>query len=178
MNRVSPSNEEESKEDGPVIGSDKVVVVPEKRDRWKGRATFIIAAIGAAIGLGNFWRFPYLSYKHGGVIFFIPYLLSMFLIGIPMLLLELSLGQKFQRGDIGVFRGIFPRAAGIGLASVFCSSCIITYYCVILGWSLYYFVLSFFSPIKWSKEGFSGNCDMGPASEFYFKTVLKFMDDD
>lgn len=66
-----------------------------RRQRWSGRATFILAAIGSAIGLGNFWRFPYLCYKWGGALFFIPYLLSLFFLGLPMMLLELSIGQLF-----------------------------------------------------------------------------------
>mmetsp|Transcript_19144 Transcript_19144/g.21473 ORF Transcript_19144/g.21473 Transcript_19144/m.21473 type:complete len:118 (-) Transcript_19144:1641-1994(-) len=113
QNQIAPDREE-VKDQQPVQANKG-----EERQRWAGRTTFILAAIGSAIGLGNFWRFPYLVYKHGGAIFFIPYIIALLVIGIPMLLLELALGQKFQRGDIGVFRGIFPRAAGIGIASVF-----------------------------------------------------------
>jgi len=120
------------------------------RPRWMGRWTFILAAIGSAIGLGNFWRFPYLTFKWGGAVFFVPYLICLFFIGIPMLLLELGLGQKFQRGDIGVFRGIHPRLAGVGLASVFSGIVIVTYYNVIIGWALYYFALSFKVPLPWT----------------------------
>ena len=64
----------------------------EERQRWASNNSFVLTAIGSAIGLGNFWRFPYLSYKYGGAVFFIPYLLCLFLIGIPMMLLELSMG--------------------------------------------------------------------------------------
>jgi neurotransmitter:Na+ symporter, NSS family len=52
-----------------------------------------MAAIGSAIGLGNLWRFPYLCYKWGGAVFFIPYLLSLFALGLPMMMLEFALGQ-------------------------------------------------------------------------------------
>ena len=96
------SKEEKEKSDG-------------ERERWMNRPTFILAAIGSAIGLGNFWRFPYLTYKYGGAYFFFPYCVCLFLMGIPLLLQELSLGQKFQRGDISVFslsvtilRGCWP----------------------------------------------------------------------
>ena len=65
---------------------------PDERQVWMGRNTFILAAIGSAVGLGNFWRFPSLVNKFGGAGFLIPYLLSLFLLGIPMLLLELGLG--------------------------------------------------------------------------------------
>jgi SNF family Na+-dependent transporter len=122
------------------------------RQRWASNTTFVLAAIGSAIGLGNFWRFPYLCYKWGGALFFIPYFISLLFLGIPMLMLEFALGQKFQRGDIGVFRGIHPRLAGIGLASVFCSYSITFYYNVIISWSLVYFFCAFISPLPWSVQ--------------------------
>jgi SNF family Na+-dependent transporter len=67
----------------------------EERQRWAGRFTFYLAAVGAAVGLGNFWRFPYICSKNGGGIFFLPYLMALFLFGLPVLFLELGLGQKF-----------------------------------------------------------------------------------
>lgn len=65
------------------------------RQRWAGALTFILASLGSAIGLGNFWRFPYLCYKWGGGLFFVPYLTALFTCGLPMMLLEHSLGQLF-----------------------------------------------------------------------------------
>lgn len=64
------------------------------RDRWWGRPNFILATVGASIGLGNIWKFPYLTFKHGGVTFILAYLWALFIVGVPMLLLELTLGQK------------------------------------------------------------------------------------
>jgi len=130
------------------------------RQRWKSNATFVLAAVGSAIGLGNFWRFPYLCYKWGGALFFVPYLICLFFLGIPMLMLEFSLGQKFQRGDIGVFRGIHPRLAGVGVASVFCSYAITFYYNVIIAWSLVYFFAAFISPLPWSVQNVSDTSTM------------------
>ena len=63
-----------------------------ERERWMNRPTFILAAIGSAIGLGNFWRFPYLTYRYDGAYFFFPYLMCLFCMGIPLLLMELGLG--------------------------------------------------------------------------------------
>ena len=113
------------------------------RQRWKGSVTFVLAAIGSAIGLGNFWRFPYLTYKWGGGIWFIPYLIALMLLGLPMMLLELSLGQLFQRGDIGVFRGIHPRLYGVGLASVFSAFAINIFYTYLIAISGCYFFAAF-----------------------------------
>ena len=123
-----------------------------KRARWLNRWTFILAMVGYCVGLGNFWRFPYLCFSWGGALFFIPYFFCLFFIGIPITFMELSLGQKFQRGDIGVFRGIEPRLSGIGLASVLASFCIVAYYNIIIGWSLLYLVFSFMDPLPWSVQ--------------------------
>lgn len=65
------------------------------RARWKSNSTFILAVMGYCIGLGNFWRFPYLAFKWGGALFFVPYLFSLLFFGLPMLMLEIALGQKF-----------------------------------------------------------------------------------
>lgn len=121
-----------------------------ERERWMNRPTFILASIGSAIGLGNFWRFPYLTYKYDGAYFFFPYLMCLFFMAIPLLLMELSLGQKIQRGDIAVFRGINKRLAGIGVASVFSAYIICFYYTVIISWSIVYFFAGFQNPLPWS----------------------------
>ena len=63
-----------------------------ERERWMNRPTFILASIGSAVGLGNFWRFPYLTYKYDGAFFVFAYLVCLFFMGIPLLLMELSLG--------------------------------------------------------------------------------------
>ena len=58
------------------------------RDKWSSRSTFILAAIGSAVGLGNAWRFPGLAAKHGGGAFLFVYMLAMLAVGIPMLMLQ------------------------------------------------------------------------------------------
>jgi len=120
------------------------------RQRWAGSATFIMAAIGSAIGLGNFWRFPYLCYKWGGGVFFVPYLFALFFLGLPMMMLELSLGQLFQRGDIGVFRGIYPRLYGVGLSSVFSAFAINIFYTYLIAIACCYMFASFSPTLPWS----------------------------
>jgi SNF family Na+-dependent transporter len=72
------------------------------------------------------------------------------LLGLPMMLLELSLGQLFQRGDIGVFRGIHPRLYGVGLASVFSAFAINIFYTYLIAIAGCYFFAGFVSPLPWS----------------------------
>jgi len=164
------------------------------RQRWMSNATFVLAAIGSAIGLGNFWRFPYLCYKWGGGLFFVPYLGSLFLLGIPMMILEFGLGQLFQRGDIGVFRNIHPRLAGVGAASVLSAYCITLYYNVIIAWALVYLACSFVYPLPWSLSytdyGKNGNksmvrvrpepgCpNMAITEEYFYRDILHVYNDD
>eukprot|EP01062_Namystynia_karyoxenos_P064828 TRINITY_DN5795_c2_g1_i1.p1 TRINITY_DN5795_c2_g1~~TRINITY_DN5795_c2_g1_i1.p1 ORF type:complete len:867 (+),score=256.58 TRINITY_DN5795_c2_g1_i1:83-2602(+) len=135
-----------------------------ERERWSGRCVFILAAMGSAIGLGNFWRFPFLVYRYGGGTFLIPYVISLLVIGIPMLLLELGLGQKMQAGDVKAFGRIHSRLRGVGMASVFASFIVVTYYCVIIAWTAVYFVESFLPDQPWRPWGNSSNAaDAGAA---------------
>ena len=154
----------------------------EVRERWMGgRVTFILASVGSAIGLGNFWRFPALTFEYGGAGFFIPYLMALFLFGIPILIKEVTLGQKFQRGDIGVFRGVHRRLAGIGLASVVSAATITFYYNVIIAWSIVYFVHSFKSPLPWEESeavlpNRRGRCGLYVSQDFFMTEVLHLHD--
>lgn len=68
--------------------------------RWSSRLAFYFAAVGSAVGFGNVWRFPSLVYEYGGGAFFIPYVLALFFIGIPLLVLEISLGQYYETGGM------------------------------------------------------------------------------
>ncbi|CAN8074847.1 unnamed protein product [Agarophyton chilense] len=112
------------------------------RGSWSSRAAFIVASIGAAIGFGNIWRFPSLAYAYGGGAFFLPYFLALFIIGIPVLILEVAVGQFYQTGDAGAFGKINPRFRGVGLASILAAFVVTTYYCVLVAWTLRMFVYS------------------------------------
>jgi len=136
--------------------------------------------LGYAIGLGNFWRFPYLMNTYGGSVFLIPYLLAMVFLGIPMVIMEITLGQYFQRGDIGVFKGIHPRLGGIGITSIWSGYAIQAYYVVIICWAMVYLGMSFVSPLKWSAEG-QGEVSVGCSTQspqyiFLYKDVIQSVD--
>ncbi|CEL93623.1 unnamed protein product [Vitrella brassicaformis CCMP3155] len=106
--------------------------------------------MGAAIGLGNLWRFPYLSYSYGGGAFFIPYLGALFLIGIPLLTTELALGQVYEGGHAVAFGMLSKRFLGLGYGSAWACFIVAAYYNVLLAYACLYFVASFQNPLPWA----------------------------
>ena len=116
------------------------------REKWATRQDFYLSCAGSFIGLGNVWRFPYLCYENGGAVFFIPYLIFLFLAGIPIFFLEVSIGQYTSEGGITAWTVIAPITTGIGWGSIVLTTVINTYYIVVLGWSLYYLCASMASP--------------------------------
>uniref|UniRef100_A0A3B3D6U9 Transporter n=1 Tax=Oryzias melastigma TaxID=30732 RepID=A0A3B3D6U9_ORYME len=120
------------------------------RGQWASKAEFLLAVAGQIIGLGNVWRFPYLCYKNGGGVFFVPYLLFLVLCGIPLFLLETSLGQYTSLGGVSAWRTICPIFGGLGYASqvMILHGCV--YYIVILAWALFYLSYSFQAELPWS----------------------------
>lgn len=79
------------------------------REQWSGNLGFVLAAAGSAIGLGNIWRFPYVTGMNGGGAFVLVYLLCILGIGIPVMLCEITLGRHTQRNPVGAFRRLTPR---------------------------------------------------------------------
>jgi NSS family neurotransmitter:Na+ symporter len=97
------------------------------RERWGSRTFFIFAAIGSAVGLGNVWRFPYLTYESGGGAFLIPWVISIIILGIPWLLMEFGMGRYFQRSAPGVFESIGKKWEWLGWWPGFVAFLIVSY---------------------------------------------------
>ncbi len=115
----------------------------ENRGQWGSNVGFLLAAIGSAIGLGNIWRFPYVAYKSGGGAFLIPYVLALVTVGIPILMLELSLGNKLRSSAPKAFRIISKKFEWLGWWAVtFVMFGIEMYYIVIIGWCANFIVFS------------------------------------
>uniref|UniRef100_A0A8D0AE72 Transporter n=1 Tax=Sander lucioperca TaxID=283035 RepID=A0A8D0AE72_SANLU len=145
-------------QDGSAAGSGNgAVAVPVvERETWTRQMDFIMSCVGFAVGLGNVWRFPYLCYKNGGGVFLIPYLLIVFIGGIPVFFLEIALGQFMKQGGVSAWN-IAPLFKGLGLASMvivfFCN----TYYIMILVWALYFLFHSFTNELPWATCGHPWN---------------------
>jgi NSS family neurotransmitter:Na+ symporter len=109
------------------------------REQWTGRRGFVLAAIGSAVGLGNMWRFSYLTAENGGAAFVLLYLVFTALVGLPVMLAELSIGRGSQRSPIQALAHYGGRAwkplGGVFVASGFL---ILSYYGVIAGWAVRY----------------------------------------
>ena len=110
----------------------------EHRELWNSRTSFIMAAIGSAVGLGNVWRFPYVAYSSGGGAFLIPYFVALFTAGIPMLILEMGIGQRMQKGAPLAFGAIRKPLQWFGWWAAGLSAGIVIYYSTILAWSWVY----------------------------------------
>jgi neurotransmitter:Na+ symporter, NSS family len=110
------------------------------RGAFGSRLGFVLAAAGSAIGLGNVWRFPYTAAESGGGAFVLVYLFFVLVIGVPVLLAELSLGRKSGRNAVGAFKAIvpdslWPAVGGLGVLTGFG---ILAFYSVVAGWTLSY----------------------------------------
>ncbi|ADU31665.1 sodium-dependent transporter [Evansella cellulosilytica] len=110
------------------------------REQWATRLGFILAAVGSAVGLGNIWRFSYVTGENGGAAFLIIYILCIFLVGLPVLLAEFSVGRRGQSDAIGSFNKIAPGKPWVlgGILGVLSSFFILSFYGVIAGWIIYF----------------------------------------
>ncbi|CBY07021.1 unnamed protein product [Oikopleura dioica] len=119
-------------------------------EAWGSHLEFILSCIGYCVGLGNVWRFPYLAYENGGGVFFIPYFLMLFLVGIPLFYTELGMGQYSGEGTLGVWK-CFPCAKGLGYGMIVVSFYVMIYYNVVIAWSVHYLFSGMQKILPWTK---------------------------
>ncbi len=117
---------------------------------WTSQTIFILAAIGSAVGLGNLWKFPYITGENGGGAFVIVYLLCILLIGLPILIAEITLGRAGKASPPQAIANIVRETGSsklwvlLGFNAVMGGLLILTFYSVIAGWGIAYFVDSLF----------------------------------
>jgi neurotransmitter:Na+ symporter, NSS family len=140
-------------------------MVEQHREQWATRAGFLLAAIGSAIGLGNIWRFPYVAYDNGGGAFLIPYLAALLTAGIPLLILEYTIGHRYRGSPPLAFRRMSRPAEFIGWWQVGICFIIAIYYAVIIAWAVRY--LGFSIGRQWGED----------TDAFLFGDFLRMSDD-
>ncbi len=153
-------------------------LLEEQRETWGTRGGFVLAAVGSAVGLGNLWGFPYKLYSYGGGAFLIPYIIAMVCIGIPMLILEFSLGHFTQRAAPDAFARANKKLEFVGWWGIILGFVIITYYPVLLGYCfsfMGYSIQGIFNggQLPWAGEGIEG---VENAKNFFNETYLAKID--
>ena len=113
------------------------------KSEWNSNFAFMMAMIGSAVGLGNIWRFPNVLYSHGGGSFMIPYIVSLFLLGISFVLVEYAVGFKFKKSLARILFAVNEKLEPIAWFILLTVFLITTYYVCVVGWDLIYIFLSF-----------------------------------
>lgn len=122
------------------------------RELWKTRKGFIYAAVGAAIGLGNLWRFPFQAYKNGGGAFFLPYIVALFSCAIPLMILEYQYGRKIRGGSTKAFKNLGKNFEYLGWLQVMIPIVVMMFYSTIISVSVIFMFWSLahaFGIINW-----------------------------
>ena len=109
---------------------------------WNSNFAFMMAMIGSAVGLGNIWRFPNVLYSNGGGSFMIPYIVSLFLLGISFVLVEYAVGFKFKRSLARILFAVNEKLEPVAWFILLIVFLIATYYVCVVGWDLIYIFLS------------------------------------
>ncbi|XP_037958165.1 sodium- and chloride-dependent GABA transporter ine isoform X2 [Teleopsis dalmanni] len=144
-----PPGIDDDDDDSFMDMSDETANLKPRQQHWGNKMQFVLACIGYSVGLGNVWRFPYMCYKSGGGVFLVPYCIILFICSIPLLFMELSVGQYTGRGPIGALGQLCPLFKGAGLASVVVSFLMSTYFSVIIAYAIYYFFTAFKPYMPW-----------------------------
>ncbi|MCZ0928049.1 MULTISPECIES: sodium-dependent transporter [Halomonadaceae] len=117
-------------------------------ERWGSKRAFILAVTGAAVGLGNIWRFPYVAGENGGAAFLLIYVAFVILLGIPVMMAEILIGRAGRRGPMQALGALAAEAGAsrhwrwLGLFGAFTVFCILSFYSVVSGWSIEFLVAS------------------------------------
>lgn len=144
-----PPRQQSPRSDATLTGA----TPPPKRSKWNSRTEFLLATVGNCVGVGNVWRFPYLCYRNGGGSFLVPYFLALLLLGMPLFLLELALGQRFELGATHAYGKLHRRFRGVGAAGTLMAYVCLWYYNVILAWTVVYAAHSLRPRVPWGADG-------------------------
>jgi len=138
-------------------------------DRWSSGLGFLLATVGAAVGLGNIWRFSAVLGSNGGGAYLVPYLLAAFCLAVPMLVLELAVGRTLRSDVVSAFRSVDTTYTAFGWLVVGGVSLILSYYLVLTGW-VFGFLLSWLGGSRTTFATFTAG--WLPVGYFVVATVL------
>lgn len=125
----------------------------KNRNQWGSKFGFILATAGAAIGLGNLWKFPYLMGRNGGFAFLMLYLAFVVVLGLPIMITEMSIGRMSQQNPVNAYRALNKKMTFVGVLGVLAAFIVLSYYSVIGGWILKYiasYATTFAAPADFS----------------------------
>ncbi|SMG21003.1 sodium-dependent transporter [Dethiosulfovibrio salsuginis] len=153
--------------------------VGQEREQWGSKIGFILAAAGSAVGLGNIWKFPYVTGTNGGGAFVLIYVLMVACIGFSVMLAELVIGRRAQLNAVGSFEkikgGAWPMVGWLGLA---CGFLILSYYGVVGGWTIKYILHSFTGLMEIAGAGNAGEAFGGfisnPVMVVLYQAIFMF----
>jgi len=171
----APQHGQKASEAGFVATEGAIEGETMARGAWGGKVEFILTCIGYAVGLGNVWRFPYLTYRNGGGAFLIPFVIMLFLIGIPLFFMELCFGQFASLGPIEIWRAN-PLMKGLGFSMVFTNLMVALYYNVIISWCLYFLFASMTDKLPWESCNNYWNTDLCMTTEDYRNISWNYTD--
>ena len=130
----------------------------QPRDNWSSNVGLVLAATGSAIGLGNLWKFPFITWENEGGAFVLVYLVCILAVGLPIMMAELLIGRRSQKSAVGALKeATGPWWGVVGGWGVLAGFILLSYYTVIAGWSLYYFAQS----IGWTFGGYPAGMAAG-----------------
>ncbi len=128
------------------------------RGTWTSSMGFVLAATGSAIGLGNLWKFPFITWENNGGAFVLVYLVCILAVGLPIMMAELLIGRSTQKSVVGALKeAVGPGWKFVGFWGVLCGFTLLSYYTVIAGWSLYFFGRT----AGWMAGGFPAGTSLG-----------------
>ena len=126
-----------------------MVDLKKARESWATKLAFIFAAAGSAVGLGNIWRFPYVTGTNGGAAFVVIFLIIIAFIGYPLMVSEITLGRETNRNPVGTFKTLAPNTPWwlLGALGILTGFVILSFYSVVSGWGLSYFFKGLFGEL-------------------------------
>lgn len=149
----------------------------KEREKLSSRLGFILLSAGCAIGLGNVWRFPYITGQYGGAAFVLVYLAFLAILGVPIMTMEFAIGRAGKQNLIGSYRNLEPKGSKwhiSGAFGVIGNYTLLMFYTAISGWLFYYFISSFSGTFTGTADipGYFGALMAAPVKQIIFMLIV------